>query len=657
MSKKTGKSPEDTNNRSIASYGNDLLRAVIDQLPDVFVLKDAKGNFLLCNHTVAKLYNTTPEQMIGKHDGDFGVPKEMADFFRENVLSIMASGISETVYEDSRDAITGEIRHFRSIKTPIKDPKGTNQIIVTAQDITDLVEARDKAEKSETRLRYVLEATGEGIWDWDVTSNKVTNNVSWCRMFGFPEDEIEHQIDDFAGLLFEEDKPEVMQALNDCLSGKTDSYYHEHRMKRLDGEVIWVLDRGQVVERGNDGQPLRMVGSASNITNRKQTEFALQETKEEAEAANRSKSEFLANMSHEIRTPLSAVLGIANIGQKEAKNSESRNHFQQILQSGEHLLRVINDILDFSKIEAGKLSLEETPFSFVPTIEEAVNMMADRAQNKSLSLMVEFGECMPAWVIGDAFRLRQILLNLLSNAVKFTDQGSIMVTVNWTDGVAEIAVKDTGVGMNEAQISRLFSPFEQGDSSTTRKYGGTGLGLNISRSLVKMMKGSLSVNSQLGYGTEFVLRVNLTETETTGSSKQSVTENGNDQSVLTGMRILAAEDVELNQMILEDLLVTEGAEVILAENGQVALDILRERGASAFDLVLMDIQMPVMNGFEATSHIKEMAPDLPVIGLTAHALVEEKQKCLDAGMSQHLTKPIDPDELIRVLAQYATSHT
>lgn len=631
-------------------YGNDLLRTVIDQLPDVFLLKDAKGDFLLCNQTVAELYNTTPEEMVGKHDGDFGVPEDMAEFFRQNVLAIMASGRAEIVYENSRDAVTGEIRHFRSIKTPIKDPDGNNQIIVTAQDITDLVVARNKAEKSETRLRYVLEATGEGIWDWDITTSRVTNNTSWCRMFGYPDDEIEHHIEDFSGLLLDDDKPAVMQALDDCLAGRTDTYYHEHRMQRLDGEIIWVLDRGQVVERDGRGRPLRMVGSASNITERKQAEFALQEAKEVAEAANRSKSDFLANMSHEIRTPLSAILGLANIGKRDSENEQGRGCFDQILQSGEHLLRVINDILDFSKIEAGKLSLEVTPFAFVPTIEEAINMIADKAQNKSLSLRVNFGDSLPAWVIGDAFRLRQILLNLLSNALKFTERGTLSVTTEWHDGIARISVKDTGIGMDETQISRLFTPFEQEDSSTTRKYGGTGLGLNICQSLISMMGGNFSVNSERGVGSEFVFSVNLPQAAAPAS--QTAAESGSDEQTMSGMRILAVEDVEINQMVLEDILISIGAEVVLAENGQQALDILANN-AAAFDVVLMDIQMPVMDGLEATRHIKKNWPDLPVIGLTAHALVEEKQKSFDAGMSHHLTKPINTNELISVLKTYS----
>lgn len=369
--------------------------------------------------------------------------------------------------------------------------------------------------------------------------------------------------------------------------------------------------------------------------------------KEAAESAAHTKATFLANMSHEIRTPLNAVLGMARIGRRDSSDSTARNHFEQILGSGEHLLRVINDILDFSKIEAGKLNLENTPFELANAIEQAVAMSAPRAEKKALAIRLQVNEPLPDWVSGDPLRLKQIVLNLLSNAIKFTEQGSVSVELGWREGIACLKVVDTGIGMSEQQLQRLFNPFEQADSSTTRQYGGTGLGLAICHSLVELMNGSIEVSSTPGQGSQFSVYLPLNEAAEP-LPRQAV-ESSHENGAIDGLRILAAEDVDINRLILEDLLQSEGAEVVFAENGQLALEILRQQGAAAFDAVLMDIQMPVMDGYQATREIHRTNPELPVIGLTAHALSEERQKCLDCGMVAHLTKPIDQDELFRTL--------
>ncbi len=252
------------------------LRAVIDEMPYPILLKDSRGNFQLCNRAVATLYNTTPEAMIGKHDDDFGVPREIADGFRQNVLAIMASGETQTVFERSRDAKTGELRFYRSIKKPFKNLAGENQILVIAIDITDIHHAQVQLEESERRLRYALEATGEGVWDWDIAADRVRHNSHWCRIFGLDNTRVEHPTSEFLGLLHKDDRAQVEAALQDCLQGRHALYVSEHRMCRADGRMIWVEDRGQVVERDADGKPLRMVGSVRDISDRKALAAELQ---------------------------------------------------------------------------------------------------------------------------------------------------------------------------------------------------------------------------------------------------------------------------------------------------------------------------------------------------------------------------------------------
>ncbi|MGO9443616.1 MAG: PAS domain S-box protein [Thiobacillaceae bacterium] len=380
--------------------------------------------------------------------------------------------------------------------------------------------------------------------------------------------------------------------------------------------------------------------------------FELEAARIEAERLARVKSDFLANMSHEIRTPLNAVLGFAQIGQRDSKAGESREYFHRITDSGRLLLGIINDVLDFSKIEAGKLSVESQPFRLSPAIGTAASFVAEAATQKGLDYSVDAAPDLPEWVRGDAQRLQQILVNLLSNAVKFCSHGEVRLRVARDGDDIYFKVVDTGIGMSAEQISRLFNPFEQADGSTTRKYGGTGLGLAISQTLAGMMGGEIAVESAPDVGSAFTLRLPLPAAVPgieahAGTPAETVPR-------LADLRILAAEDVEVNQVILEEILGYEGAHVVLADNGQQALGRLEEAGLTAFDVVLMDVQMPVMDGHEAARRMREMSPNLPIIGLTAHALAEEREKCLAAGMVDCTTKPIDIDTLVTVIRKYAS---
>ncbi len=343
----------------------ELLYAVINEIPDPVILKDGKGDFLLCNRAVAKLYNTTPDAMVGKHDGDFGVPQEMAEKFRENVLAIMAKGETEIVYEESIDAQTGETRYYRSTKKPFRNALGENQILVVATEISDMRRAQAKIEESEKRLRYALAATGEGVWDWDLTSNVVKHNTQWCRLFGIDVTQLEHPIDFFATLLHEDDRAKAMCGIEACIKGGSD-YASEHRMLHRDGSIIWVEDRGRVVECDGNGQALRMVGSVRDITERKAMAEALQAhhedleklvaertrqlvvARDEAERLARVKSEYLEDRSKAlslVEATLEAtdngILVIDSTGKVTSVNSR----FAQMWQIPPELLATQNDDL------------------------------------------------------------------------------------------------------------------------------------------------------------------------------------------------------------------------------------------------------------------------------------------------------------------------
>ena len=378
------------------------------------------------------------------------------------------------------------------------------------------------------------------------------------------------------------------------------------------------------------------------------------EARAAAEAASSAKSMFLANMSHEIRTPLNGVLGMAQIGYRECiGRGRAAELFTRILDSGRLLLTIINDILDFSKIEAGKLMVEQVTVSPGRLADEAMAQLAERAREKNVHLVVDKAADLPAVCSGDPVRLAQILLNLLSNAVKFTLQGEVRLSVSRVDDWLVFAVKDTGIGMTPKQMTHLFTPFEQADGTVTRQFGGTGLGLAISRRLIELMGGTIHVDSLSGVGTRFEVRLPWLEAGETAAEEPANHPAITGTARLAGVPVLVAEDNEVNRLVLEDMLTSEGARVTLAENGRLAVEAI-QHNPGAFAVVLMDVQMPEMDGLEATRRIARIAPNLPVIGQTAHALVEEHQKCTGAGMRDAITKPIDHEAMIACLLQYVT---
>jgi signal transduction histidine kinase/CheY-like chemotaxis protein len=386
----------------------------------------------------------------------------------------------------------------------------------------------------------------------------------------------------------------------------------------------------------------------------------------EAVEANKAKGLFMANMSHEIRTPLNAIMGLNDFLLKTDVDDKQRDYIEKIKGASATLLGLVNDILDFSEAEEGHLKLENAPFDIRKMFDELSVFFREKNKNSPLDLRLELDSALPCSLMGDERRLRQIFTNLIGNAYKFTEKGAITIraVVSKCDSnsvVLDFAVRDTGIGMSRDQTEKLFAAFDQVDNSSTRKYGGAGMGLAVTREIVELMGGKISVTSELKNGTTFMfscafpLAAPLAEEETTVQDTAPVnTEN----AVLHGVHVLLVEDNEINAMIVQELLHVVGMEVTTAQNGQEALDILADKAKSRlppFDLVLMDLQMPVMDGYEATRLIKE-TPEykgMPVYALTAHAFPEERERCLALGMEDHLTKPIDVDTFYGALRNAA----
>lgn len=404
----------------------------------------------------------------------------------------------------------------------------------------------------------------------------------------------------------------------------------------------------------------KLLGEANDI---------IQHQKDAAEAANEAKSQFLANMSHEIRTPLTAILGFAENLLEPLEDLERRWAAETILRNGEHLLHVINDILDLSKIEAGKLDVELLPVNPMPLIADVMSVLRGRAEAKHLPLRLSWLTPMPDRVFTDSTRLRQVLINLLGNAIKFTSEGYVELQVECVrddapcdDGQLRFHVLDTGIGLTTEQLGKLFQPFTQADGSTTRRFGGTGLGLSISRRLARMLGGDVNVSSELGQGSRFTVSVrtgslvNVSWTDASSDEIELLTSRREstttDEQRLSG-RILLAEDSLDNQRLISLFLQRSGAEVTLVSNGEEAVKLAWHefRHGKPFGVVLMDMQMPVLDGYEATRRLRSLGYLEPIIALTANAMRGDRQQCIDAGCDDYAVKPIQRAELLRTIAR------
>ncbi|MCX6680801.1 MAG: PAS domain-containing protein [Methanothrix sp.] len=646
--------------------------------PYLVYIKDEDTRAVVLSHHFEKILGKPLSQLLGKTCEELWSP-EFAAEMRADDETVMKEG--RTIEREE----TFEGRYYFSVKFPISIPDRPTILGGYTTDITERKRVEEALRESEAHLKEAQRVGHLGSWDLNV----VTGDLKWSdecyRIYGFRPQEFVPTYEKFRSIIHPDDFGFVQEQVDAALNN--DKHYDvDFRFVRPNGEIGWIHCEGEVM-RDAQGKPLRFFGTQIDITERKRAEKELQQTNQDLEIAiersnelakqarkaNASKSEFLANMSHEIRTPLNGVIGMIGLLLDMDLNAEQHEYAQIAQISGEILLSLINDILDFSKIEAHKLELEKLDFDLRSTLEDTTDLLAIGAHEKELDLVCLVEPNVPSFLRGDPGRLRQILVNLGTNAVKFTKKGEIVIHVNLEsedeqNATIRFSVRDTGIGIPANRQDMLFSPFTQVDSSTTRQYGGTGLGLAISRQLAELMGGKIGLESKEGIGSTFWFTA-MFEKQPAGSgwkeerfteiegevpmersaARPAISENGKRK-----ICILVVEDNPVNQKVAQAMLRKMGLRADVVADGQEAMNALQ---MIPYDLVLMDCQMPEMDGFEATRCIRQegskaLNPRIPIIAMTAATMKGDREKCIQAGMSDFIAKPILKRELMEMLAKW-----
>jgi len=630
-------------------------RTLFEQAADGIVITDIQGNFQFANPAFLAMTGYPREEVIGQSAHLLKSGMMPADFYRALWGTIRAGKVWQGELINRRKDGTLYSEEMRI--SPLRDTNGeTTGYLAIKHDVTERKQAERALRSSEERFRQLAETIREVFRIMPITGDEALYvSPAYEQIWGRSLASIYQNPASWREAVHPEDREQAEQMAARQLRGEHVEV--DYRINAQDGKEKWIRDRAFPV-RDQDGQLIRVVGIAEEITEQKNYEKELIRARMEADTANQAKSEFLANMSHEIRTPMNGVIGMTGLLLDTELTAEQRRFAEVARKSGESLLQLINDILDFSKIEAKKLELEIIDFDLRSLLDNLASIFSATAQAKGIELLSIADAAVPAQLRGDPGRLRQILTNLVANAIKFTEKGEVVVQAALqeeadTHCLLRFSVRDTGIGIAEDKIGILFDKFTQADVATTRKFGGTGLGLAISKQLAELMGGSIGVTSRVGKGSEFWFTVRLERRQepvgqSEGAQPQSQTTS------LPNARILVAEDNSTNREVALAMLRKLGLRAEAVANGAEAIGTL---GSIPFDLVLMDMRMPVMDGIEAARQIrnsrsKVLNHDIPIIALTANAMQSDRESCLAAGMNDFVPKPIMMSALREALSRW-----
>ncbi len=638
---------------------NELLKKLslaVEQSANVVVITNKKGIIEYVNPKFVEVTGYQQEEAIGQTPRLLKSPKTDVSTYKEMWETLLSGKKWQGEYCNRKK--NGEFYWaWDNIAPIINDVGDITHFVAVQEDITSRRAAEEVIRNSEARFRNLVENTNIVAWEVEIETfgfNYISPHAE--TMFGYPCAEWKRK-DFWASHIVDEDREQsVSFCKNETKKGKDHTF--EYRMKKANGDTIWIRDI-VTVNKDAVGKPISLSGVFINIDEGKKYEADLENAKHEAEQANRIKSEFLATMSHELRTPMNGVLGMAQILEETELTTQQRESVDIILRSGNGLLSIINDVLDLSKLDAEQLKLEMHSFNLEHLGADILDMFISEGKRKNLHIEMDYPEKCPRIFVGDSLRLQQILVNLLGNAVKFTSKGSVRLIVNCKPLAHQqieltLSVQDTGIGIATENIETLFDPFIQADQSTTREFGGTGLGLSVSKRLIQLMNGEIGVESKPGEGATFWIRLSLplaNDKEISESQNPISTNN----SKLTG-KVLLVEDDNTNQLVALGILRKMGLEVELAEDGQQAVMACQRK---RYDLILMDCRMPVMDGYEATKVIRsqQIGLSIPIIALTANSSPDDKKHCIDAGMNDVITKPFKKQDLFNRLRHWLASES